>query len=125
MSFINKKDSECLNQDDDHTWEHALTPSPGLFLQSDCDEQIILNISFSQTVKIHSLIVQGPEDNGPKDLKVFINQTKSLSFDEAESFNCLQEFELKPEELKDDTLINLRFVKFQNVQNITVGCDFR
>jgi thioredoxin len=120
VSLINKKDSECLNQDDDHTWEHALTPVNTVFLQSDCDSQILLNISFSQAVKIHSLIIQGPEDNGPKDLKIFINQTKSLSFDEAESFNCLQAVELKPEDLKDETLINLFYVKFQNVQNITL-----
>lgn len=120
VSMINKKDSECLNQDDDHTWEHALTPTNTVFLQSDCDEQIILNISFTQTVKLHSLIIQGPEDNGPKECKIFINQTKSLSFDEAESFNCLQAIELTPEDLKDETLINLRYVKFQSVQNITI-----
>ena len=28
---------------------------------------------------------------------------------------------LKPEDLKDNTLIKLRFVKFQNVQSITVN----
>jgi len=120
VGLINKKDSECLNQDDDHTWEHALNSSSGIFLQSDCDEQILLHVCFNQAVKIHSLIIQGPEDNGPKDLKVFINQTRSLDFDEAERNVCLQEFDLKPEDLKDETLINLRFVKFQNVQSITL-----
>lgn len=119
-SLINKKDSECLNQDDDHTWEHALAASNTTYLQSDCDEQILLNITFTQSVKLHSLIIQGPEDNGPKDCKIFINQTSSLDFDAAERNTCLQSLELKPEDLKEENLINLRYVKFQNVQNITL-----
>lgn len=119
-SLINKKDSECMNQSDDHTWEHALTLSNSLYLESDCDEQLLLHVTFSQSVKLHSLIIQGPEDNGPKDVKIFINQTRSLDFDSAESNTCLQTLELTPEDLKDDTLINLRYVKFQNVQSLTL-----
>lgn len=59
-SNINKSQSECLNQSDDHTWEHALTPSATTFLESDVDEQLLLYITFLQPVKIHSLIIQGP-----------------------------------------------------------------
>jgi hypothetical protein len=61
VSLIDKKGTECLNQSDDHTWEHALAPSSGVFLESDCDEQLLLHITFSQAVKLHSLIIQGPE----------------------------------------------------------------
>lgn len=60
VSLINKSQSECLNQSDDHTWEHALNSSSGIFLQSDVDEQLLLNVSFNQPVKINSLIIQGP-----------------------------------------------------------------
>lgn len=120
VGLVNKKDTECLNQSDDHTWEHALIPSESTFLKSDCDEQLLWHITFSQTVKLHSLIIQGPEDNGPKDVKIFINQTRSLDFDSAERNICLQSLELKPEDLKDETLINLRFVKFQSVQSLTL-----
>ncbi len=76
MNLINKKDSECLNQDDDHPWEHALNSSSGIFLQSDCDEQILLHVCFTQAVKIHSLIIQGPEGNF---YKLFFN-IKNLRF---------------------------------------------
>jgi len=119
VGLINKSQSECLNQDDDHTWEHCLTPSTTTFLQSDVDEQLLLHISFQQAVKINSLVIQGPEDNGPKDVKIFINQTRTLDFDSATSNQALQTLELKPEDLKDNSLIKLRFVKFQNVQSIT------
>jgi len=120
ISLLNKAQSECLNQSDDHTWEHALASSASTFLQSDVDEQLLLHITFQQAVKLHSLIIQGPEDNGPKDVKLFINQTRSLDFDSAESNIAVQSFELKLDDLKNNTLIPLRFVKFQNVQSITL-----
>lgn len=119
-SMINKAQSECLNQDDDHTWEHAINSASSTYLKSDCDEQLLLHITFNQAVKLHSLIVQGPEDNGPKDVKIFINQTRTLDFDTATSNQAVQALELKPEDLKDNAKINLRFVKFQNVQSITL-----
>lgn len=60
-SLINKAQSECLNECDDHTFDHALNTASSLYLKSDCDEQLLLNISFQQAVKLHSLIIQGPE----------------------------------------------------------------
>jgi hypothetical protein len=60
------------------------------------------------------------EDNGPKDVKLFINQTRTLDFDSAENFQPIQALELKPEDLTNNTVIKLRYVKFQNVQNLTV-----
>ena len=40
LSFlVNKSGSECLNESDDHTLEHALNPKGG-YLESDCDEQV-------------------------------------------------------------------------------------
>ena len=70
-SFIDKSRSECLNEDDDHPYAHCLT-SAGGFLQSDCDEQIILSLSFNQSVKIHSLKIKAPTDKGPKTVRLKI-----------------------------------------------------
>lgn len=120
LGLINKAQSECLNQDDDHPWDHALNASALTYLKSDVDEQILLNVAFNQPVKLNSLIIQGPEDNGPKNIRIFINQTRSLDFDSAQSIQSVQDFELKPEELKDNTVIKLRYVKFQNVNNVTI-----
>lgn len=60
MSNIHKGQSECLNQSDDHTWEHALTPSTTTFLESDVDEQLLLFISFMQPIKLNALVIQSP-----------------------------------------------------------------
>ena len=44
--FLNQSQCECLNACDDHTLRHALLPGeredPTKFLQSDCDEQLLV-----------------------------------------------------------------------------------
>ena len=117
-SMILKSGTECLNESDDHTLQDALTPGTGSYLESDCDEQLIINIAFSQNVKLHSLKIQGPADQGPKTIKVFMNQPQTLDFDRADSMEPVQLLELSPKDLTSKEPIPLRFVKFQNVSNI-------
>ncbi len=64
MSLINKAQSECLNESDDHTWEHCLTPTASTYLESDVDEELLLYITFQQAIKLHSLVIQGPAGLG-------------------------------------------------------------
>jgi hypothetical protein len=91
-SFLEKNRCECLNENDDHPWTHCLSPGGG-FLESDCDEQLILALCFNQAVKIHSLKMKAPADKGPKCIKIFQNQPNTLDFDKAESMTCVQELE--------------------------------
>ncbi|VEN37618.1 unnamed protein product [Callosobruchus maculatus] len=114
--FVMKPQSECLNESDEHPFLHCLT-SGGGYLQSECDEQLIINIAFNQAVKIHSMKIKAPADKGPKNIRLFINQPKTLDFDTAESFTSVQDLELKPEDVEGNP-VSLRYVKFQNVQNI-------
>lgn len=89
--FISKAESECLNECDDHPLAQCLTSSGG-YLQSDCDEQLILSITFNQAVKIHSIKLKAPPQCGPKDIKLFINHPRTIDFDQAESMLSVQEF---------------------------------
>lgn len=114
--FITKAQCECLNESDDHPLQHCLT-SGGGYLESDCDEQLIISIAFNQSVKIHSIKLKAPADKGPKHLRIFINQPKTIDFDAADTFTSVQDLELTPNDLEGNP-INLRYVKFQNVQNI-------
>lgn len=60
---MDKKGSECLNDSDDHPLSHALnSPTSEEFLESDCDEQLIIAIAFLQPVKLHSLQITAPSD---------------------------------------------------------------
>ncbi|XP_031638889.1 thioredoxin-like protein 1 [Contarinia nasturtii] len=116
--FITKNQCECLNEADDHPLEHAFT-SGGGYLQSDCDEQLILSVTFNQAVKIHSIKLKAPEKLGPKTLKLFINQPRTIDFDQAECCTAIQDIVVDPKDLSGNA-INLRYVKFQNVQNIQI-----
>ncbi|EDW17266.1 hypothetical protein AWZ03_009244 [Drosophila navojoa] len=118
-TFISKQECECLNESDDHNLKHALTPAGG-FLQSDCDEQLIMSITFNQAVKIHSLKFKAPPKLGPKEVKLFINQPRTIDFDLAESMSSVQDLTLAEKELEKGNPVNLRYVKFQNVQNIQI-----
>ena len=61
LSLVDKKGSECLNESDSHPFHNALTAGKE-FLESDCDEQLILVLAFHQPVKLHSLQIVGPPD---------------------------------------------------------------
>lgn len=116
-TMIMKNNCECLNEHDEHTLEHCLNPESG-YLASDCDEQLIIHIAFNQAVKIHSLKIKAPLKHGPKKIKIFINQPITIDFDQASAAVAIQEIECTPKDFEEDSLIPLRFVKFQNVQNM-------
>lgn len=61
----------------------------------------------------------------PKVVKVFINLPRSMGFDDAERSEATQTLELTEEDYKEDGLIPLRYVKFQNVQSVTVRADYK
>jgi len=118
-SFITHAESECLNESDEHTYEHALS-SKGGYLESDCDEQLIINLGFSQAVKLHSMKMGCSGDNGPKNVKLFINQPHTLDFDSAMSMEPLQMIEFTKEEVNSGAFVPLKYVKLQNVSNLTI-----
>lgn len=117
--FINKSGCECLNESDEHPLAHCLTPKGG-YLESDCDEQLIITIEFNQAVKLHSLRIQAPVEKGPKTVKVFQNLPQTLDFDSAISNAPTQALEVTEDDIKNGSVLPLRFVKFQNVSSITL-----
>ncbi|XP_077285066.1 thioredoxin-like [Arctopsyche grandis] len=117
-TFILKGQCESLNEADDHPLEHCLSAQGG-YMESDCDEQLIMSITFNQAVKINSLMMKSASANGPKNVKLFINQPRTLDFDMAMSNQAVQELLVTKENL-EGTPIPLRFVKFQNVLNIQI-----
>lgn len=91
-TFLDKSKSECLNEADDHPYAHCLAGGGG-YLESDCDEQLILSLSFNQAVKVHSLKIKAPADKGPKNVRIFQNQPNTLDFDKADSMLSVQDIE--------------------------------
>jgi len=55
-----------------------------------------------------------------KTIKLFINQPSALDFDTAMARTAVQELVLEEKDVGSDSVIPLKFVKFQNVQNLTI-----
>ncbi|KAF2156880.1 DUF1000-domain-containing protein [Myriangium duriaei CBS 260.36] len=99
------------------------------YVESDTDEQLMMYIPFQSTLKVHSLHITScpsPDDDEtmrPKTLKIFVNRSNVLGFDEAESIEATQSFELDESSWDSKTAtakLDLRFVKFQNVTSLVV-----
>merc|ERR1711977_383318 len=110
VDLIDWNSVEVLNQNAQRTYVNAVQKGyrddSALFLESDCDEQILLKIPFTQFIKVHSLILQhGERDYAPSSIKLFVNRP-NVGLDEADVL------EGKP--------IALKYVLFQKVQSLTV-----
>ncbi len=92
VKLLNKPGCECLNESDDHPFAHCLS-SGGGFLESDCDEQLILQLAFNQNVKVHSIKIRAPSDKGPKNVRIFQNLPNTLDFDKADNMVSTQDLE--------------------------------
>jgi len=118
--YILETGCNCLNESDEHTHKNVLKDNKA-YLESDCDEQLMLTISFNQSVKVHSLKISAPSDgSGPKTIKLFVNQPNEVDFDSGERMEGVQKLDLAEEDITGEKIIPLRFVKFQNVTNIVL-----
>ena len=120
--FVSMKESECLNECDEHPLANALADDTATYLLSDCDEQVIITLSFQQPIKVHSLLLAGPDDGrAPKSIKLFTNHASTVDFDDAERLSAVQELALTPEDVAGEGQpVALRYVKFQQVSSLTI-----
>ncbi|XRB24436.1 PITH domain-containing protein [Pseudoscourfieldia marina] len=124
LDQIALREVECLNEAPAHPWANALKKGyrddAQLVCESDADEQLLLNIPFSQVVKLHSIAVAGsPDDSGafaPKTIHLYVNRP-SMGFSDCESTKPTQTIELAS---ADETTVDLAYVKFQNVHTLSV-----
>ena len=74
----------------------------------------------SQSVKLHSIAIKGPEDKGAKHIRIFINQPQTLDFDQVNARESVQDITFTKDQIVNGTPVALKYVKFQNVQNILI-----
>ncbi|KAJ2056875.1 hypothetical protein GGI17_005966 [Coemansia sp. S146] len=116
--LVLKKQSECLNQSDDNPLENVFAEGDSV-LESDVDEQLVLHIAFNQPVKLHSIMIKAPADRAPKNIRLFANRM-DIGFDDAEASEATQEIELTKDVYKKGGVVNLRYVRFQNVSSLSI-----
>ncbi|GLT38810.1 hypothetical protein SLA2020_130320 [Shorea laevis] len=122
LDFIDWSGVECLNQSSSHSLPNALKQGyredDGLNLESDADEQLLIYIPFTQVIKLHSIFIKGPEEEGPKTVKLFSNK-EHMGFSNVNDFPPSDTLVLSPENMEGKPII-LKFVKFQNVRSLTI-----
>eukprot|EP00826_Nyctotherus_ovalis_P051893 TRINITY_DN6515_c0_g1_i5.p1 TRINITY_DN6515_c0_g1~~TRINITY_DN6515_c0_g1_i5.p1 ORF type:complete len:146 (+),score=13.80 TRINITY_DN6515_c0_g1_i5:28-438(+) len=97
---------------------HSGDPVHSSHRRSDTDPQILIHIAFLNTVKVHHLRIKAKDDGtGPRKVKVFSNRI-NMGFSDAEEQKADQEFTLMPKDYSTD--IELKYVKFQRVDRLTV-----
>ncbi|XP_050220653.1 PITH domain-containing protein At3g04780 [Mercurialis annua] len=122
VDFIDWSGVECLNQNTSHSLANALKQGyredDGLNLESDADEQLLLYIPFNQVVKIHSIVIKGLEEDGPKTVKLFSNK-EHMGFSNVNDYPPSDTVILSPDTLQAKPVV-LKYVKFQNVRSLTI-----
>jgi len=110
-AFINKSQCECLNEEDSNSLRNLLNGVGPLV--SECDEQLLLNLPFTQPMKVHSLAIKGTKEKAPKTVKIFMNIPNTIGFDNAQATAPVQTIDMNAEQP-----VALKYVKFQNVLNL-------
>ncbi|KAJ1722452.1 hypothetical protein LPJ53_003136 [Coemansia erecta] len=117
-SVVLKTQSECLNQNDSKPLENVWAKNDSV-LESDVDEQMVLHVAFNQPIKLHSIMLRAPLENAPRSIKIFANRT-DIGFDDADSAEPTQEIEMTEEMYKSGGVVGLRYVRFQNVNSVSI-----
>ena len=94
-----------------------------LVCQSAEDEQMIINIPFSEAVMIHSINISAMEgEEAPEDVKLFTNMP-SLGFSDCDDGPCAAKLTLTAEDLLADRVCELKMAKFNYVNVLSIFVD--
>lgn len=93
----------CLNVSDDYAVSATFPSSPAsTFVQSDCDEQLLVSIPFRQPVKLTAIGLSVPSETewtmAPKQVKLFKNQS-NLDFSDVEDAVPTASFEISAQRI--------------------------
>jgi hypothetical protein len=114
----------ALNLDAEHGVLHAIKPinekhDTTKWMESDADEQILLTIPFTGSVKLRTFSVgSGTGGVGPCKIKAFINRD-DIDFDNVNDLPAVQEWEL-PRDNPPDAEHMFKVAKFGRVTSLTL-----
>jgi len=120
-NVIHFEQTYCLNESPENDWQNAFTDNDA-YLESDVDEELLLNVRFTETVNLHSILLRAPitkESHAPKTIRFFANEM-NIDFDRAESLKPTQTCTLNFSHYQEKKLIILDLFKWQNVHSITI-----
>ncbi|GAA5921550.1 hypothetical protein JCM3775_003100 [Rhodotorula graminis] len=119
-SQVDQSQVHCLNESAEHTLKGLLRGGGDKWLESDADEQLLLQIPLQQAIKLRALrftTLPSHLAHAPKTVRLFVN-APSTDFDT--SAEPAQEVVLDEEQAKGNKSVELRFVRFQSVTHLSV-----
>ncbi|KAI8579370.1 hypothetical protein K450DRAFT_242928 [Umbelopsis ramanniana AG] len=123
-SRIDRDNIRCLNEAEPDSGKSVVKPwdqrlDNDKFVESDADEQLLITIPFTGSVKLRSICLRsGHGDYAPSKLKVYTNRD-GIDFDDVSDMQPVQEWDLVRG--SDDVVeYTTRSTKFSNVRNITL-----
>jgi len=128
LEYLDMPQVNCLNESQEHPLKgivanRSRNTSDSVYLVSDADEQLLINLVFNQVVRIRSLILHSRAPNqGPKTIKLTINKT-TIGFDDIEDATepeVVQVFDVPEDSLKDGKHLHLKFVRLQRVNSLHI-----
>lgn len=129
LPYIDTEHMSCLNERVANSCRKIFKPyhvrlqfSEETKLSSDVDEQLILQIPFTDLVRIRSFqVVCEDPDLAPAHVKLFKDQS-SIDFDSVDDVQCTQEFDLTADTAGDFSY-NVKVHKFQATGHLTMFFD--
>ncbi|KXZ54107.1 hypothetical protein GPECTOR_5g21 [Gonium pectorale] len=124
LEHIDFASLECLNHAPGHGADNVLKQGyreqDELYLESDTDEQLLLNVRFHQRVRLQGIVIKAVEEaKAPKRIKLYANRPH-MGFSDTGSVPCAQELELTPAQLAKGEQLPLKLVKFNNVDVLSI-----
>jgi hypothetical protein len=118
-SQLNKSGCSCLNEDQRYPHKNLfLGGGEVLPLKSDVDPELILQLSFMQSISLTTIVIGLPEnDSCPKTIKLFCNRC-NMGFDEAKDINPVQTIDI--EQGVKTVTVNLLATKWTRTDTITL-----
>ncbi|KAJ3270486.1 hypothetical protein HDV01_007793 [Terramyces sp. JEL0728] len=126
FSQINLNATRCLNAESENAFNDVFKPWDDRFdtskvVRSDADEQLIMYIPFTSSIKLKSIAILGlNDDSGPSKIKVYINR-HDVDFDNVEGIEPAQVFECV-QNCPQGTVAQYltKVTKFTNVRDLTL-----
>jgi len=123
---IDFKSCNVLNGDGQTGLRDVIGATGVLKSDADVDHQLLLNIVFTEAVKLHGIAFScqkegastNKKESGPKRVKLFLNRT-NIDFSEASSIPATQDFLFDDRDLTGVEKLT-QFVRFQNVHSLTI-----
>nr|XP_019068835.1 probable ubiquitin-conjugating enzyme E2 24 isoform X1 [Solanum lycopersicum]XP_019068836.1 probable ubiquitin-conjugating enzyme E2 24 isoform X1 [Solanum lycopersicum] len=122
LDFVDLRCVRCLNGSRIHCFNNALEKDyrelKGLTLESVADEQLLIYLPFYQPINLHSLVIGGLMEEGPKTVKLFANK-RHFDISDAAKTTPRDTAILSEDNLRGVT-VKVNQINFQRIHSLTI-----